>query len=183
MHAAIAQSEQPCPPSISLAAYPCLALAGAGDLWRSPLMSHAEPAITSFPAATLATCAARRSALVGSQAGHITSPARAPDSPARVDLRPAFACYCGCVPTASAVACVVRIGRPGYRVTKQFDGQTQQRSLLFQVRSCTLQPCLSGVVSVESGSIQFTGQTQQRLLPFQVSSSAQRLGFDCPAGM
>ncbi|GMH39056.1 hypothetical protein BSKO_06954 [Bryopsis sp. KO-2023] len=27
----------------------------------------------------------------------------------------------------------VKIGRPGYRVTKQFDPQTQQRSLLFQV--------------------------------------------------
>lgn len=29
--------------------------------------------------------------------------------------------------------CVVKIGRPGYRVTKQFDPETKQRSLLFQV--------------------------------------------------
>ncbi|KAG6430518.1 hypothetical protein SASPL_108588 [Salvia splendens] len=28
---------------------------------------------------------------------------------------------------------VVKIGRPGYRVTKQFDGETKQRSLLFQI--------------------------------------------------
>lgn len=27
----------------------------------------------------------------------------------------------------------VKIGRPGYRVTKQFDPETKQRSLLFQV--------------------------------------------------
>ena len=27
----------------------------------------------------------------------------------------------------------VKIGRPGYRVTKQFDAETKQRSLLFQV--------------------------------------------------
>lgn len=27
----------------------------------------------------------------------------------------------------------VKIGRPGYRVTKQFDQETRQRSLLFQV--------------------------------------------------
>jgi hypothetical protein len=27
----------------------------------------------------------------------------------------------------------VKIGRPGYRVTKQFDPDTKQRSLLFQV--------------------------------------------------
>ena len=27
----------------------------------------------------------------------------------------------------------VKIGRPGYRVTKQFDSDTKQRSLLFQV--------------------------------------------------
>lgn len=27
----------------------------------------------------------------------------------------------------------VKIGRPGYRVTKQFDAVAQQRSLLFQV--------------------------------------------------
>ncbi|PRQ17075.1 putative Zinc finger, U1-type, SF3A2 domain-containing protein [Rosa chinensis] len=27
----------------------------------------------------------------------------------------------------------VKIGRPGYRVTKQFDGETKQRSLLFQI--------------------------------------------------
>lgn len=30
--------------------------------------------------------------------------------------------------------CEVKIGRPGYRVTKQFDPETKQRSLLFQVR-------------------------------------------------
>jgi len=30
----------------------------------------------------------------------------------------------------------VKIGRPGYRVTKQFDPDTKQRSLLFQVCSC-----------------------------------------------
>jgi len=29
----------------------------------------------------------------------------------------------------------VKIGRPGYRVTKQFDPDTKQRSLLFQVSS------------------------------------------------
>lgn len=29
----------------------------------------------------------------------------------------------------------VKIGRPGYRVTKQFDDESKQRSLLFQVRS------------------------------------------------
>lgn len=29
----------------------------------------------------------------------------------------------------------VKIGRPGYRVTKQFDPETNQRSLLFQVFS------------------------------------------------
>jgi hypothetical protein len=28
----------------------------------------------------------------------------------------------------------VKIGRPGYRVTKQYDLETRQRSLLFQVR-------------------------------------------------
>jgi len=28
----------------------------------------------------------------------------------------------------------VKIGRPGYRVTKQFDQDTRQRSLLFQVK-------------------------------------------------
>jgi len=27
----------------------------------------------------------------------------------------------------------VKIGRPGYRVTKQYDPELQQRSLLFQV--------------------------------------------------
>lgn len=30
----------------------------------------------------------------------------------------------------------VKIGRPGYRVTKQFDQETRQRSLLFQVCLC-----------------------------------------------
>jgi hypothetical protein len=30
--------------------------------------------------------------------------------------------------------CAVKIGRPGYRVTKQYDLETRQRSLLFQVR-------------------------------------------------
>jgi hypothetical protein len=30
----------------------------------------------------------------------------------------------------------VKIGRPGYRVTKQFDQETRQRSLLFQVGEC-----------------------------------------------
>lgn len=30
-------------------------------------------------------------------------------------------------------AYAVKIGRPGYRVTKQFDPETKQRSLLFQV--------------------------------------------------
>lgn len=29
----------------------------------------------------------------------------------------------------------VKIGRPGYRVTKQHDQETRQRSLLFQVQS------------------------------------------------
>lgn len=29
----------------------------------------------------------------------------------------------------------VKIGRPGYRVTKQYDSETHQRSLLFQVNS------------------------------------------------
>ena len=29
----------------------------------------------------------------------------------------------------------VKIGRPGYRVTKQFDSDIKQRSLLFQVRN------------------------------------------------
>ena len=29
---------------------------------------------------------------------------------------------------------VVKIGRPGYRVTKQYDAETDQRSLLFQAR-------------------------------------------------
>lgn len=29
--------------------------------------------------------------------------------------------------------CAVKIGRPGYRVTKQFDKATKQRSLLFQI--------------------------------------------------
>lgn len=33
----------------------------------------------------------------------------------------------------AAVRKTVRIGRPGYRVTKQFDPETAQRSLLFQV--------------------------------------------------
>ena len=28
----------------------------------------------------------------------------------------------------------VKIGRPGYKVTKQYDPETMQRSLLFQVR-------------------------------------------------
>ena len=30
----------------------------------------------------------------------------------------------------------VKIGRPGYRVTKQFDADTHARSLLFQVVPC-----------------------------------------------
>ncbi len=38
------------------------------------------------------------------------------------------ACVCRVLPFA------VKIGRPGYRVTEQFDMNTQQRSLLFQVR-------------------------------------------------
>ena len=29
----------------------------------------------------------------------------------------------------------VKIGRPGYRITKQFDHESMQRSLLFQARS------------------------------------------------
>ena len=29
-----------------------------------------------------------------------------------------------------------KIGRPGYRVTKQFDPEQRQRSLLFQARTC-----------------------------------------------
>ena len=29
-----------------------------------------------------------------------------------------------------------KIGRPGYRVTKQFDAEARQRSLLFQARCC-----------------------------------------------
>lgn len=33
----------------------------------------------------------------------------------------------------AVLAAAVKIGRPGYRVTKQFDQDTQQRSLLFQV--------------------------------------------------
>lgn len=38
----------------------------------------------------------------------------------------------------TAVTKTVKIGRPGYRVTKQFDSSTaQQRSLLFQVRTIT----------------------------------------------
>jgi hypothetical protein len=35
-----------------------------------------------------------------------------------------FVCLC---------LCAVKIGRPGYRVTKQFDPETKQRSLLFQI--------------------------------------------------
>lgn len=34
----------------------------------------------------------------------------------------------------AAVKKSVKIGRPGYRVTKQFDADTGARSLLFQVR-------------------------------------------------
>lgn len=34
----------------------------------------------------------------------------------------------------AAVKKTVKIGRPGYRVTKQFDPEADQRSLLFQVR-------------------------------------------------
>lgn len=41
----------------------------------------------------------------------------------------------------------VKIGRPGYRVTKQFDPETKQRSLLFQV--CIL--CSSDVLLYTSG--------------------------------
>ena len=36
----------------------------------------------------------------------------------------------------AAVKKTVKIGRPGYRVTKQFDPEQDQRSLLFQVSSC-----------------------------------------------
>jgi len=36
-----------------------------------------------------------------------------------------------------AVKKTVKIGRPGYRVTKQFDSDVKQRSLLFQV-PCTV---------------------------------------------
>ena len=36
----------------------------------------------------------------------------------------------------AAVKKTVKIGRPGYRVTKQFDPEQDQRSLLFQV-SCS----------------------------------------------
>ncbi|XP_042476898.1 splicing factor 3A subunit 2-like isoform X1 [Macadamia integrifolia] len=32
-----------------------------------------------------------------------------------------------------ALLAIVKIGRPGYRVTKQFDPDTKQRSLLFQI--------------------------------------------------
>lgn len=35
--------------------------------------------------------------------------------------------------SCAVLAAAVKIGRPGYRVTKQFDQDTQQRSLLFQV--------------------------------------------------
>ena len=38
----------------------------------------------------------------------------------------------------SCYVCTVKIGRPGYRVTKQFDGETRARSLLFQVRTSVL---------------------------------------------
>ncbi len=34
----------------------------------------------------------------------------------------------------------VKIGRPGYRVTKQFDPDQDQRSLLFQVSRCCITP-------------------------------------------
>jgi len=34
-----------------------------------------------------------------------------------------------------------KIGRPGYRVTKQFDPEARQRSLLFQARACELCGC------------------------------------------
>lgn len=38
-----------------------------------------------------------------------------------------------------AIKKTVRIGRPGYRVTKQFDAETGTRGLLFQVRGCIAQ--------------------------------------------
>ena len=39
----------------------------------------------------------------------------------------------------------VKIGRPGYRVTKQFDSETKQRSLLFQVIVTYFSPSLPNV--------------------------------------
>ena len=41
----------------------------------------------------------------------------------------------------AAVKKTVKIGRPGYRVTKQFDPEQDQRSLLFQVSSHSIILC------------------------------------------
>ena len=38
----------------------------------------------------------------------------------------------------AAIKKTVKIGRPGYRVTKQYDPEADQRSLLFQVRGPVL---------------------------------------------
>lgn len=51
------------------------------------------------------------------------------DTPAQ-PMRVCAVCCCCCW---CCVAAAVKIGRPGYRVTKQFDQETRQRSLLFQV--------------------------------------------------
>ena len=49
---------------------------------------------------------------------------------------------------AKFISCcvAVKIGRPGYRVTKQYDSDTKQRSLLFQV--LTYLPDCSGMLSL-----------------------------------
>ena len=46
----------------------------------------------------------------------------------------------------AAVKKTVKIGRPGYRVTKQYDAEQDQRSLLFQVGAPTHCLCCLGRV-------------------------------------
>lgn len=52
---------------------------------------------------------------------------------------PALICFFfACRTKIHCLLNAVKIGRPGYRVTKQFDQGSQQRSLLFQVGLASL---------------------------------------------
>ncbi|TXG58423.1 hypothetical protein EZV62_016252 [Acer yangbiense] len=54
---------------------------------------------------------------------------------------------------------ILKIGRPGYRVTKQFDGETKQRSLLFQIEYPEIE-------DLSKPRHRFMSSFEQRVQPF-----------------